>query len=488
MKQYLHRFLAVIFIVVFIPAKLFAAAPFSHEDLLTIQSHLLNNIATAKRVFSKSTPNSVMQSSPGAVIASPSMPSANFSMDYKLSWVRDSAIVMDEVASLYQQAPTAKQQNNLRNYLLNYINWVSLTQNQQPIHPGISTLGEPIFNINGSIWDGKWSRPQYDGPALQAITLMHISYDFSKLGSKQWQQADKANLRKLIENDLNFVAKNWNQPSYSLWEESMDYNFFTEMVQRKALMMGANYETALGNTQQAAFYQAQVKGLENLLNKHWNKGEGYYSEGLNQQQYKGGSINISVILGALMGNTGDINDSFAPDSDKMLSTAFFTRALFDKLYFINLQHANAPMLGRYVNDKYDGNQFAYGNPWFIATNALAEFYYTVADRLEAKGRLSISSYNLYFFQQVAPEFNLKIGMNLNKADNSAEFQAIIQDLINQGDALLSTSKYYASCYSADDCLHFSEQVDRVNGQQASAKDLTWSYVSILSAMQARGRS
>lgn len=33
--------------------------------------------------------------------------------------------------------------------------------------------------------------------------------------------------------------------------------------------------------------------------------------------------------------------------------------------------------------------------------------------------------------------------------------------------------------------HIAEQIDRNNGQQKSAKDLTWSYANILSAMKER---
>ncbi|MDF2529650.1 MAG: hypothetical protein K0Q57_530 [Gammaproteobacteria bacterium] len=486
MKKYQHKLSLFILLFLLIPSCLLANnPPFSQNEIATIQTHLFDNIASQNQSISKQTANSMMQSRPGAVIASPSGPSEGFSMDYVLSWVRDSALVMDEVTSLYQQSKSAPERAKLRSYLLNYVNWVGITQGQQPIHPGVSTLGEPIFNINGSIWDGKWSRPQYDGPALQAITLIHINDALTQAKDPKWTQANRDNLTAFIESDLDFVAKHWNQPSYSLWEESMDQNFFTEMVQRKAFIMGAQYETQLGNTKKAAYYQAQVPGLEKLLNKHWNKAEGYYSEGLNQQQYKGGGINISVLLGALIGDAGNVNDQFAPDSDKVLSTAFFTRALFDDLYFINLQNPNAPMLGRYLNDKYDGNQFSYGNPWFIATDALAQYYYTVAAKLATKGKLSITAYNIYFYRQIAPEFNFRPGLTINQADNPQEFEALRQDLIMEGDALLNISKYYSDCYGENDCLHLSEQVDRVNGEQVSAKDLTWSYASILTALQAR---
>lgn len=36
--------------------------------------------------------------------------------------------------------------------------------------------------------------------------------------------------------------------------------------------------------------------------------------------------------------------------------------------------------------------------------------------------------------------------------------------------------------------HIAEQIDRNNGVQKSAKDLTWSYANLLSAMQERSKA
>ena len=40
----------------------------------------------------------------------------------------------------------------------------------------------------------------------------------------------------------------------------------------------------------------------------------------------------------------------------------------------------------------------------------------------------------------------------------------------------------------DDGGHITEQISKQNGSQVSAKDLTWSFANILSAMQARGKA
>ena len=43
-------------------------------------------------------------------------------------------------------------------------------------------------------------------------------------------------------------------------------------------------------------------------------------------------------------------------------------------------------------------------------------------------------------------------------------------------------------YVKGDGGHIAEQIDRNNGNQKSANDLTWSFANILSAMQARDKA
>lgn len=43
-------------------------------------------------------------------------------------------------------------------------------------------------------------------------------------------------------------------------------------------------------------------------------------------------------------------------------------------------------------------------------------------------------------------------------------------------------------YVKNDNGHIAEQIGKNSGAQTSAKDLTWSYANILSAMQQRGKS
>ena len=77
-------------------------------------------------------------------------------------------------------------------------------------------LGEPKFEINETAFKGSWGRPQRDGPALRAITLMsYINYLLANGGE------DEATTKiwPIIANDLNYVGQYWNQTGFDLWEE-----------------------------------------------------------------------------------------------------------------------------------------------------------------------------------------------------------------------------------------------------------------------------
>lgn len=50
------------------------------------------------------------------------------------------------------------------------------------------------------------------------------------------------------------------------------------------------------------------------------------------------------------------------------------------MFPINHNHPSAILFGRYPGDTYDGYQTnSIGNPWFILTATMAEYYYTLAN-------------------------------------------------------------------------------------------------------------
>jgi len=116
------------------------------------------------------------------------------------------------------------------------------------------------------------------------------------------------------------------------------------------------------------------------------------------------------------------------------------------MFPINENGLGATLFGRYPGDTYDGYQNnGLGNPWFILTATMAEYYYTLADRL------SLTDKN----------------------------QKLIDRYVRLGDGYLKLIKKYAPT------LYISEQINLNTGIQQGAASLTWSYVSILRAIDLR---
>ncbi|MCX7338872.1 MAG: glycoside hydrolase family 15 protein [Alphaproteobacteria bacterium] len=455
--------------------------PFTPQDLRAIQGHLLANIATDENTFTKNDEGVIIRSRPGAVIASLSNQDTNgMSQDYIFHWVRDAAIVMQEVVFLYKQAQ-GDEKTKFHDYLIRYINFEQESQNQAHQQNKKDTrkdaLGEPKYNIDGTIWQKPWRRPQNDGPAFRALTMMSV---VDALGSSDA-------LIDIIKTDLDYVASEWDQKSYCVWEEVADTHlFFTNGIQRKALIKGVAFLESHKIDAPFAVYQEAAKKLGESLERHWDESLGYFAETMTQQDHKGGGVNSSVLLGLLHGDLGDASDPLSLGNDRVMSTIFFLRHIFANLYKINLtQKANGCVfLGRYPNDIYDGDQFRYGNPWFLITAALAEYYYRLAPILLKQGHIEITTINLLFWQQIGGGNTVNIGM-ITAAEHNDKFHRLVNCLIQEGDQILKTITGYGASHQDDTSCHFSEQLDRVTGQQVGAKDLLWTYAALLSATRSR---
>ncbi|RDI43346.1 hypothetical protein AQULUS_12390 [Aquicella lusitana] len=462
------------------PLLVVANPPFTLEELGYIKQYLFDNITTEEHTLTKEVDGRLIHSKPGAVLASPSKQDQIFSQDYQFHWVRDAAITMNTVVQLYAQA-AVEDKKKLKQYLLNYVDFESIAQ-KQVSKAGEETLGQPKYNIDATIWEGDWGRPQNDGPALRAIAITAIA----KLAMQEGEQKRvREKLLEMVLLDLDYVASRWQNTTFDLWEEVNDPDhFFTKMVQRKALLEGAALARQFGKVQQADYYTNTARQITSSLQKHWNPNVGYASETVNQQYYKGGGMNISIILGALYGDIHDPNDPFALTSDSVLSSAYFLRNAFAPLYKINITNKTAaPLIGRYPGDIYDGNHSSYGNPWVLTTNALAQYYYALAKNYLGEGSVRITHNNIFFFQQFYT--NLDKEEVILASEQPDKFFGLVNRLIEEGDNSLKSVKRYATCYADRTCYHLSEQIDRASGKPRSARDLTWNYASLLDAMRTR---
>jgi glucoamylase len=463
--------------------------PFSPEEKTVIENNLLKNIATADNKLVKITGDKILTALPGAVIAAPALPSETFSQDYYFYWVRDGAITIHELLCSYQQETVAERKTLLKNCCLDYLNFVKTVQ-MQPALNGVDILGEPKFNIDGTLWTGQWSRPQPDGAAYQSITLTLLAQILLDEGQKDFVLAniyDPSTTNSLLKANLEYTAANWSSMSIGPWEELLGFHFSVETIQRRALIDGAALATRLNDRGAATYYLEQAERISDLMKAHWNESVGYYFELFRGQDIRGGGINAAIIFALVYGQLNIKDDPFPLVCEHALSSAFYVRDIFNNLYQLNALNKEkenlGPLIGRYQSDLYDGNRMAYGNPWFLCSNMLAAFYYRVAAEFLNGKELVLSFLTKQFFDQIAPDFKVSIGQTVGKA--MKDFEGLISALIHQGDLILNTVK--ACCIDAADGtrFHMSEQINRASGAQVSAPDLSWSYASLLTSLRLR---
>jgi glucoamylase len=397
-------------------------SPFNQQETKDIEQLFLSNL-TAQ----------------GAVIASPSKQDP----DYFYHWVRDGAIAMSLVQDWFEQNSASDKK-----YLLkNYVNWVNQVQHATP-NQGYDIFGEPKFYVNARVFDGQWGRPQNDGPALRALTLMRFANALIDKGEHDYVTQTLYNpsleFEKMgvIKRDLEYTAHHWQEKSVDLWEESMGFHFFTAAVQHKALLEGAKFASQLNDKDAASYYLFQAHQLNAHLTRFLDNKTNRLKASLDAEgPLKTNNIDSAIILGILIGRT-----DYSLLSKEVDNTVKALSDYFQQNFPIN-QNNHLTLWGRYPNDTYDGKETqGIGNPWFILTATKASYHYQRA----------------YL---------------LSKKEPQKAF-----DEIQEADTLLNTLKRFMPN------LHMSEQIHRISGKQQGARDLTWSYQSLLYALALREKS
>lgn len=374
---------------------------------------------------------------PGAVLASTSTHQPN----YHYHWVRDAGLILESLIALYETNPSTKIKNVLEQTFTDYLNFSTKIQNVKTI----AGLGEPKFNVDGTAFNEPWGRPQHDAPAFRAISLIHWANILIKQGklefvNKKMYSADMP-ATSPIKMDLEYLANNWRESSFDIWEEVKGRHFYTLMLERRALLEGAALAKKLDDHGAAKWYLKQVKEMEVELKKFWNYDQQLIVPTIERDggiDYKNSNIDCSVILALLQGDRRD--GLFAWNDPLVVSTLQKTSQAFANLYPIN-QNNDIPgvAIGRYPEDRYDGNNFAGGNPWTLCTLAMAQSLYRYAGLEIEQGNIS----------------------EANK-------------ILAQADKFVERIKYHAE---QDGSL--SEQIDKNTGGMTSAANLTWNYSAIL---------
>jgi glucoamylase len=440
----------------------------------------------------------------GSVMASPSRSQP----DYYYHWVRDAALVMRDLWRTGKPSDPGLQ-STLRDFAI----FSRLNQKTPNPSGGVESrgLGEPKFHMDGSAYTGAWGRPQNDGPALRAITLIEFARGLLAMGRKSFVASElyRAELpaETVIKADLEYVAHHWRDPSFDLWEEVLGDHFYTRMVQRLALLEGAELATRLGDAGAALFYREQARLVERSIEEFWSPARGHVLTTLRPlggDRGKSSQLDIATILAVLHGTprnglsplaAGRTRISFSASDPRIVATAERLFSAFERLYPINqlrLDRDGAPMapaIGRYPEDEYDGIVTgSIGHPWFLTTHAMAEYCLLLRQELLDSGVIELGSGGSRVFYErllglALDDSAKKTGLGRTKRllpRSDKDFSRILTALASLSDQWLRRSRYHTASDGSQ-----AEQYDRGNGYMRGARDLTWSYASFLSLTEAR---
>ncbi len=327
---------------------------------------------------------------PGSVLASPVIADWDPEPDYFFHWLRDSAIVMRSVAELMQDAPTQRERDRWRAHFDNFVrfslaltrvdgtsddsNWRQATAPDfrkflRPVRElralkRDKLLAEPRFNPDGTIDRLRWSRPQYDGPALRALACLQ----YLAAGG-----AATDDLVQLLRLDLDFTARHAGRRCIGPWEEpSLNvHHYYVALVQLGALHHGR----AWAGKARAKWRAAEAR-LRAGLERHWSKRRQMY---MAVRPARGGVwLDASVLLAVwdadLPRGRHSVEDTRVRQTQAAIE-AFFAAALP-----INRARQDRPALGRYQGDMYFG-----GGAWYPTTLATAALYYRLAQHSALDG-------------------------------------------------------------------------------------------------------
>jgi glucoamylase len=413
---------------------------------------------------------------PGAVIASPSRGTP----DYFYHWIRDAALVMDVYVETFVNGTDPVERQDAYVRVMRWMDFERVVQST----PNLSgSLGEPKYNVDASSFDKPWGRPQNDGPALRGFVLARFAEKLLDEGRddlvRQLLYRAELPANSLVKADLEFVAHNWRQPSFDLWEEVKGRHLYTRLAQRAALERGARLAQRMDDGGAAAFYRSQAAEISKQLADHRDPGQGYLRVTLDRVDgwdHKKSGLDVATVLGVL--HAAGEGADFDVDDEWVLATAEKLRRGFQASYPIN-SGATTALIGRYPEDVYDGVGFSGGHPWYLATHALAELHCRLADKIRSQGRASATSLSAAFYSRALGK-TVAPGTKWN-ATNAGAIDELLSSLERQGRAYLERS------LSVSGSKGFAEQVDRDTGAPRGASDLSWSYASYVSAFRACAR-
>ncbi len=320
-----------------------------------------------------------VQAHVGSIVASPVLASYDPEPDYFFHWYRDSSVVMDAIRILYQRGTLDDEALQLFEQFVQFTlgldeldgrALVARPQWRERVRPdfeqylrtesdlsqvhGERIRGETRVNADGTIDISRWPRPQHDGVATRALTLQR----WLKLPTLEPLLRQNATL--VLQADLHYARRHWQEPSYDIWEEDLGLHYYTLCTAAAAL--GDDPATA---------------EIHRALDEFWDADGGFYrSRVLNSGSASPKQLDIAVILAAV--HTDLPGGRHSPEDPRMHATLRRLEELFAHEYAINQGRPAGcgPAMGRYTGDVYYS-----GGAYYFATLGAAQLCYLAACRL-----------------------------------------------------------------------------------------------------------
>jgi len=396
--------------------------------------------------------------------------------DYYFHWVRDSALIMRATAEAFSLRRPYTDKVLFEKQFSDFL-MLSRRLQQTPSQYG---LGEPRYTVAGEVDRLPWSRPQYDGPALRALTVLSYLKADEEAGLTDKQVRSLA--QTVLRTDLDFIATVWNQRGFDVWEELKADSYHTRLVQLAALEQGADWLEQHGQSPaQVIHYREIAHLLQPLLDDHWDPTRGFLRSQLAIAATDGYTAKKTDLDSQVIVAVVDA-DRTGPDhsvlDDRVQATVAVLEDLYSASYPINRTQDVGLGYGRYAGDVYFG-----GNPWVFITADFATFYYRLALRLQQGATLTVSDRNLMFLRALLP---LSSGAELRRGATLTPGSTLRRELIGaltvKADRILDRLRL-----STPDDGQMYEQIDRQTGQPASSRGIGWSHAAFLSAVFERQR-
>lgn len=171
--------------------------------------------------------------------------------------------------------------------------------------------------------------------------------------------------------------------TYDLWEEKFLTSTFTTAVTYAALLAASKLADALGQDTDAVHWQTVAEDIREAAPKLFNEKRNFFYKGFvrknvdtpQEEMTYDETIDLSSFYGAFMFGLFDLESDLVKKSYQTLKDTFY------------IDEAKGTPLPRYEHDQYRRvDQSGQGNPWFITTLWMAQ-YYMETNKLETAQKI-----------------------------------------------------------------------------------------------------